>query len=187
MSESAKEIPARRVPEKSAVTSPHCENTTRSKRHPSKKPPRSCAPAKRTLRSREREKLTNSPLQCPNTTCCSVVSANPAPAILHSSNRTRKKLAPCRSATDRSQFRKRTSVKREPRNTAPPSRHPEKRHPCTERRLQSSDGSATPRNERPSISPSGTNTAGPAGAPDSGGSRGGAIAGDADCSIRPQR
>ena len=99
--------------------SSHCANSTRSKRQSPKAALRIRHPAKRTVRSLEKAKLANSPLQRSNSRWFRVVSARPVPVSLQSANSTRWKLHPCRSAFEKSQLRKRTSENCECPSTLP--------------------------------------------------------------------
>ena len=111
ISESTNESPFNRVRLNSAIVRSQSENSTRSNRHSSNPTLRIVPPAKRTPRNYPSVKLANSILQRSKTTCRHVPSERLAPTSLHSTNSTRWKLHPDKSAFDRSQFRNVTSVK----------------------------------------------------------------------------
>ena len=87
-------------------------------------------------------------------TCCSDASESEAPERRQSMKRTRKRPAPVRSATERSQLRKTTSAKWACRHTTPERRHPVKLQPVTARWSQASPEMSPPRKARPETSSS---------------------------------
>ena len=105
-----------------------------------------------TKRKRPSAKLANSALQRSKATCCIVASERFVPVSLQSRNSTRRKLHPVRSAFDRSQFRKVTSVKCDPCNVHAGKRQPAKRHDCTQTCSRSRCGKTMPRKMPPAIS-----------------------------------
>ena len=109
ISESARESPHRRVPKNSACERSHDVNSVCSKRQSLNEAPFSREAAKRAARKREKERLRYSPLQRSTVRWRAVVSAKLAPESRQSTNRTRWRLHPEKSAFERSQFRKSTS------------------------------------------------------------------------------